>query len=387
MTATVGGVRHPAVRAASARREVARTSSTAYVLLFAVLAVLVLIGLVMVVSSSSVVGLHDEGSSWHYFSRQLIGVVGGSILFLLTVRVDYRRWRKLALPLYLATVGLLVAVLVPGVGVNVNGSSRWVDLGFMQLQPSEFAKLGTLLIVADLLARRQAWVGDPKRALQPALLWLGLVAALLMIQPNLGTTLVLGIVIFAVLFTAGAPGASLARWGGAGAVAALIATLGTPYRRARFLSFLDPWADPAAAGYQNIQAQVSLGSGGWLGVGLGESRAKWGFLPEAHTDFIFAIIGEELGLVGALTIVALFAALGYLGVRAAAQAPDAFGRLLAIGITTWFCVQAFVNVGAVVGILPITGVPLPFISFGSSAMLANMAAAGMLCNVCRSSRR
>jgi cell division protein FtsW len=172
-----------------------------------------------------------------------------------------------------------------------------------------------------------------------------------------------------------------------GAGLALAATLAEPYRRARFFAFLDPWADPASTGYQNIQSQVSLGSGGWLGVGLGEGTQKWGYLPEAHTDFIFAIIGEELGLLGALALVVLFAALGYLGVRAAAQAPDTYGRLVATGITTWFCVQAFINIGAVIGILPITGVPLPFVSFGSSAMLANMAAAGILCNICRHSRR
>jgi cell division protein FtsW len=208
-----------------------------------------------------------------------------------------------------------------------------------------------------------------------------------MAQPNLGTTLVLGAVVFSMLFTACVPGAYLRRIAVAGASLALLSTLTTPYRRARFFAFLDPWSDPASTGYQNIQAQVSLASGGWLGVGLGEGTQKWGFLPEAHTDFIFAIIGEELGLLGAFAVVALFAALGYLGIRAATQAPDTFGRLLATGITTWFCVQGFVNIGAVIGILPITGVPLPFVSFGSSAMLANMAAAGLLCNVCRHSRR
>jgi cell division protein FtsW len=208
-----------------------------------------------------------------------------------------------------------------------------------------------------------------------------------MLQPNLGTTLVTAAIVFSMLFTAGVPGRFLRRVALVGGGLALAATLAEPYRRARFFAFLDPWADPAHTGYQNVQAQVSLGSGGWLGVGLGEGTQKWGFLPEAHTDFIFAVIGEELGLVGALWVVALFAGLGYLGIRAAAQAADTYGRLLATGITAWFCVQGFVNIGAVIGILPITGVPLPFISYGSSAMIANMAAAGLLCNVCRHSRR
>jgi cell division protein FtsW len=210
---------------------------------------------------------------------------------------------------------------------------------------------------------------------------------LLMAQPNLGTTLVLAAMSFAVLFCAGVPTTQLAKWGGLGALGAAWAALGTSYRRDRMLAFLDPWKDPASTGYQIIQSQVSLGSGGWFGVGLGEGRQKWGFLPEAHTDFIFAIIGEELGLLGAFFVVAAFAAVGVLGLRAATNAADTFGRLLATGITTWFCVQAFVNIGAVVGILPITGVPLPFVSFGSSAMLANMAAAGILCNICRTARR
>jgi cell division protein FtsW len=378
---------HPAVRARVARRDAARRSTSSYVVLVAVLVALELVGMVMVLSASSVTALHHEGSSWYFFSRQLVGLVLGGGLFLVAVGTDYRRWRRLTPVAHGLVLVLLVAVLLPGVGVNVNGASRWVDLGLLQLQPSELAKLTTLLVVCDLCARRQAWVRRSDRVLHPALVWFGTVAVLLMAQPNLGTTLVLGVTVFAVLFCAGVPTGALARFGALGVAAAAYGALGTGYRRARLLAFLDPWADPASTGYQIIQSQVSLGSGGWLGVGLGEGRQKWGFLPEAHTDFIFAIIGEELGLLGALVVVALFALLGGLGIRAATQAPDTFGRLLATGITTWFCVQAFVNLGAVIGILPITGVPLPFISFGSSAMLANMAAAGILCNICRASRR
>jgi cell division protein FtsW len=384
VTATL---RHPAVAARAARRDAARRGTSSYVLLFAVLAALNLMGLVMVLSASYVTALHREGSSWFYFSRQLVGVAIGAVLFLVTVRIDYRAWRRIAVVAHAVVLALLVAVLVPGVGVNVNGSSRWVDLGILQLQPSELAKLTTLLVLCDLCARRQAWVTVRNKVLHPALVWMAPIVVLLMLQPNLGTTVVIGVTCFAVLFCAGVPTGPLAAVGAIGVTGAAWGALGTDYRRDRLLAFLDPWADPASTGYQTIQSQVSFGSGGWLGVGLGEGRQKWGFLPEAHTDFIFAIIGEELGLFGALFVVVLFGLLAYLGLRTATLAADTFGRLLATGITTWFAVQAFVNLGAVIGILPVTGVPLPFVSFGSSAMLANMAAAGILCNICRAARR
>jgi cell division protein FtsW len=210
-------------------------------------------------------------------------------------------------------------------------------------------------------------------------------AALIMLQPNLGTTIVLAAITFSILFVSGVPARPLVGWGAAGTFAACVLAMGQSYRRARILAFLHPWSDPLNTGFQPIQSMVALTSGGWLGVGLGASRAKWGFLPYAHTDFIFAIIGEELGVVGALLVVLLFVALAFLGVRTGLQAPDPFGRLLALGVTTWLCVQAFVNIGAVVTILPITGVPLPFISFGGSSTIATMAASGILLNVARSS--
>ncbi|MGH9187462.1 MAG: FtsW/RodA/SpoVE family cell cycle protein, partial [Acidimicrobiales bacterium] len=222
--------------------------------------------------------------------------------------------------------------------------------------------------------------------LRPVIVAFGVVAFPLILQPNLGTTLVLGAITFTVLFSSGVPLAPLAGWGLVGAAGALFASMAESYRRRRVLAFLDPWADRLNTGYQIIQSQVSLASGGLLGVGLGASRAKWGFLPYAHTDFIFAIIGEEIGIVGASLVVGLFAALAYLGVRTAVRAPDRFGQLLAVGITAWLCVQAFVNIGAVIGVLPITGVPLPFVSYGGSSLVATMAAAGILLNVCRQAR-
>jgi cell division protein FtsW len=356
------------------------------VLLFAVLVVLNLIGLVMVLSASSVVALEHQGTPYYYFLRQVMWLVGGTAVFLLTLRVDYRRWRRLSLPFLAITVFLLLLVFVPGLGVNANGSSRWLGYGNFGIQPSEFAKLSVLLFAADLLARRRHLIADTRVTLRPVLVVFGGVALLILVQPNLGTTIVLAAIVFAVLFTAGVPFGPLVGYGSVGVLGAAALALGKSYRRARLLAFLNPWTDPQGIGYQNIQSQVSLASGGWFGVGLGASRAKWGFLPYAHTDFIFAIIGEELGLVGAMLVIALFVGLGILGVRAALLAADPFGRLLAVGITTWFCVQAFINIGAVIGVLPITGVPLPFISFGGSSLLATTAAAGVLCNVARNAR-
>jgi cell division protein FtsW len=371
-------------RAAAAVRPVPRV--TAYVVLLAIIAVLNLIGIVMVLSASSVVALRETGSSWFYFKRELTWVAVGTVVMLITLRVDYRRWRRLAVPFVVVAFVALVLVLHPSVGVTVNGSSRWLDLGALTVQPSEFAKLAMILFTADLVARRWNRRGETRLSLRPVLVVLALLAVPMLLQPNLGTTIVLGIIVFAMLFAAGIPSLPLAAYGVVGAGGAVALALGEGYRRRRLLAFVDPWADPLNTGYQTIQSQVSLASGGFLGVGLGASRAKWGFLPYAHTDFIFAIIGEELGLLGASVVVALFVGLGCIGIRAAVRAPDPFGRLLATGITTWFCGQAFVNIGAVIGILPITGVPLPFVSFGGSSLVAAMAAAGILLNITRRTR-
>ena len=356
-----------------------------FVLLFAVIVVLNLIGLVMVLSSSSVTALHHEGSSYYYFQRQLLWLGLGAVAFVIALRTDYHRLRLLALPFLLGTIGLLVVVLLPGIGSNVNGSSRWIGVGTFGIQPSEFAKLAVLIFASDLLARRSAWIEDTRVTLRPVLVAFGIVALLIMLQPNLGTTIVIATITFSILFVAGVPLRPLIGWGTVGSAGAMGAAMAQSYRRARLTAFLDPWNDPQNTGYQTIQSLVALASGGWFGVGLGASRAKWGFLPYAYTDFIFAIIAEELGFFGALLVVTLFVALAFLGVRAGVQSRDPFGRLLAIGITTWLSVQAFVNIGAVIGVLPITGVPLPFISFGGSSLLATMAASGILLNVARSS--
>ena len=347
---------------------------------------LCLLGLVMVMSASSVVGLYQFGSTWYFVKRQAIWLVIGLAVLVVTMRIDYHLWRRLSGPLLVLSLGLLVLVLVPGIGREVYGSTRWLGFGPVQIQPSEFAKLGAVLFVADLLARRSHRIQDLRVTLKPVVLITGAMGALVLLQPNLGTTMVLGSIVVAMLFVAGTPLLPLGGLAVGGAAAAGALAMAAPYRRARVTAFMDPWRDPLDTGYQTIQSLVGIAQGGWAGVGLGASRSKWGFLPFAHTDFVFAIIAEEAGLVGASVVVGLFIALCWLGIATALRAPDMFGTLVAAGLTTWLAVQAFVNIGAVIGILPITGVPLPFVSFGGSSMLATMGATGILLNVARHAR-
>lgn len=379
----------PAQRTAKTARQPSRPvgrRSNLFLGIFSLVVILNLIGLLMVLSASAVNSYYEYGSAWYQFQRQFLWLLFGSVALLVTMRIDYHWWRERSRHLLVGAVVLLVLVLIPGLGVNVNGSSRWLGFGAVRIQPSEFAKLAVVLFVADLLARRADRIDDTRLSIRPVVAVFGLVAALFMLQPNLGTTIILGVIVFVILFVSGVPLRPLAKVVGVGACLATIAAIVEPYRLRRLMAFRDPWADPLNTGYQTIQSQVSIASGGLTGVGLGEGRAKWGFLPFPHTDFIFAIISEELGLLGAFTVVALFVALGVLGVRTALRAPDRFGVLVATGVTTWILVQAFVNIGAVVGALPITGVPLPFVSFGGSSLLVLMAASGLLLNIARQAR-
>ena len=351
------------------------------VMLAAVVALLCLIGLVMVLSASSVQALREDGSSWFYFRRQVMWVAAGSAALVVAARLDYRALRRVGLPLLAGALVLMVVVLVPGVGIRVAGSTRWIGVGGWRMQPSELAKLGLLLFAADLLARRGARPATAQAAMRTVLVAFCLVAVLIMLQPDLGTTLVAGCVVLCLLHVAGTPLRSVAGLLAGGVAAVLVLGMAEPYRRARLLSFLNPWADRSNTGYQVVQSLVGMGTGRLTGVGVGASRAKWGFLPNAHTDFIFSIIGEELGMVGSLIVLGLFAAFALLGVRAAMRAPDRYGMLLASGITAWVIAQAFINIGAVVGVLPVSGIPLPFVSFGGSSMVLLMGAVGVLLNI------
>lgn len=377
--------RRARARVPATRRPVGRRNDL-FLGLFALVVILNLIGLLMVLSASAVDALYEYGSSWYQFQRQFVWLLLGAAVLVVVMRIDYHRWRPFVGWFLLATIALLALVLVPGFGLEVNGASRWLGVGQFRIQPSEIAKLAVLLFAADLLARRSEKVHDWRVTLRPVVFVFAVVAALIMAQPNLGTTLILATIVLVVLFVAGVRLKPLAAAAAGGAALASLAAFTAPYRYRRLMAFRDPWSDPLNTGYQTIQSQVGIANGGLLGVGLGEGRAKWGFLPYPHTDFIFAIVGEEFGLLGAVLVVALFVGVGLLGVRTALRAPDAFGMLVATGVTTWILVQAFVNIGAVVGVLPITGVPLPFVSFGGSSLLVTMAAAGLLLNVARQAR-
>lgn len=376
----------PRRRGRASHRPAGRRSASFVVLLVLVVA-LNFIGLVMVLSASSVTALDATGSSWYHFQRQGIWFLLALTAMVVSMRTDYRALRRFVAPGLVAAIVLLVVVLIPGIGSSVNGAQRWIVFGPISLQPSELAKLAVALFVADLLARRSDRIRDSRLTVRPVLVVLAVVSGLILMQPNLGTALVIAMTVFVMMFIAGVSMAPLAAWGAAGIAAATMLAMSADYRRARVLAFLDPWDDPLNTGYQTIQSLVGIASGGVWGVGLGNGRAKWGFLPFAHTDFIFAVIAEELGLIGALVVVTMFVLLGLVGIKIAIDAPDRFGTLAAVGITTWLVVQAFVNMGAVAGRLPITGVPLPFLSAGGSALLANMVGVGVLLNIARQARR
>ena len=350
--------------------------------LLIVIAALCVVGLVMVMSASSVDALRHYGSSWHFFIRQAVAVVLGGLALWVTSRVDYHVWRRFTVPGLVVVLGMLVLVLVPGVGQTAYGARRWLGGGPLQFQPSELAKLALILFSADVLARHPPSREGP----MPLYVVAGataLVAVLVILEPDMGTMLITVGTIGAVLVLGGIPWMMLAATGGVATFLGGVVAIFEPYRRQRLLGFTDPFKDKALSGYQVVQSLVGLGSGGIKGSGLGTSKAKWGFLPNAHTDFIFAVIGEELGLFGGIGVVGLFVALGVYGIRAASRAPDAFGALVAGGITTWLVGQAALNMATVVGLVPVTGVPLPFVSLGGTSTVFGMAAAGIVINIAR----
>ena len=359
----------------------AGSRATLGVTMVVLVVILSLIGSVMILSASSVAAVDLGGSSFAVFYRQSAWLAAGLVVLLVSSRIDYHRWYSLVPVLVLGTLALLAAVLVPGLGVSANGAQRWIGFGSFQVQPAEPAKFAMIVYVAALVARERHRITDLRVVLRPVLVVLGLFAALLMLQPNLGTTTVLAAIVACMLVHSGMRLRVLAMIGGAGALLFTVFALSEQYRRERITAFLDPWADAADTGYQTIQSLIGVASGGLTGAGLGESRAKWGFLPEAHTDFVFAIIGEELGLIGSLAVVGVFAGMIVCSLRIASRASDMFGSMVAVGVAAWFSIQAFVNVGAVLGLLPITGVPLPFVSFGGSSLLTTMLAAGVLVNI------
>ena len=343
-------------------------------------------GVVMVFSASSTTALlGDSGDGALYLKRTLIfGAIGLVIMRVLSIK-GLRAARDLTPALLAVSMFLLVAVLIPGVGVEANGATRWIGAGFFQIQPSELAKVALILYGAHLIATRPKVVND-LRTMAPYLIVSGFACALIVIEPDLGSGLVAAFSIAMLLVVGGAKVRHLATVAGILVLLAGIAIVMEPYRQERLLSFVNPGADAAGSGFQGIQASIAMGSGGVFGVGLGESVQKAFYLPEAHTDMIAAVIGEELGLVGFMVLCGLYVLFGFAGFSAARKARDRYTKLLAAGLTSLVLVQAALNLFAVMGLAPLTGVPLPFVSYGGSSLLVTLAVVGLLLNVARGGR-
>ena len=354
--------------------------------LFAVVATLVGIGLVMVFSASSATAYAEHGDIAYYLKRQLIWLLVGSIAAFAVYRMDLARLKRAAPYLLVAAFVGLLLVFVPHVGVGVNGGRRWVGFASLSFEPSEFAKLALVVYLSAILSNRGERITSLTRGLFPLCVPVLLMAVLVLKEPDMGTASLLVFVAFTLFFAAGARVFHLAAILAVTAPLAIISVIASPYRRARVFAFLDPWKDPQNTGFHIVQSLLALGSGGFFGMGLGASRAKFFYLPEQYTDFIFSVLGEELGLVGAFAVVALFVALAYRAVRIALAAPDRFGYFLAVGCGAMIAIQAFINVGVVTSSWPVTGVPLPFVSFGGSSLVVNLVAVALIANVGRHRR-
>jgi cell division protein FtsW len=339
------------------------------------------IGIVMVYSSSAVVSYADYGTSFYYLRRQAMWAGIGLVMMLIVSKINYWRYEYFARPILAGIVLLLILVLIPGIGQVVHGARRWLDFGVSRVQPSEFAKVAVVIYMAYSLTQKQPQLGNLKAGVLPHIAIVGLICGLVLLEPDLGTAVAIGGTVFIMWFVAGFRFTHLLTL-----VLLAVPVLGyaiwsEEYRRSRFLAFLNPWADPLGDGFHIIQSLYALGSGGLFGLGLGQSRQKLFYLPERHTDFIFAILGEELGFIGTVFVLALFFFFAWRGYKIAITAPDTFGSMLAVGITTMITLQAIINIGVVTGSMPITGIPLPFISFGGSSLIPILSGVGILLNI------
>jgi cell division protein FtsW len=349
--------------------------------LFGVAVVLLSAGVVMVYSASAIVAAERFHDPYFFLKKQLFWALLGALALWGALRIDYRRLEGWVLPALLVAGVLLVLVLVPPFGQTINGTRRWIRLGPVSFQPAELAKLALVVYLAAFFARKRDAIDDFRRGVLPPLAVAGTLAALVLAQPDLGTCLTLVALTFGLLFLAGGRVRHLAIVAAPALPLLALAIWAAPYRLRRITAFLDPWADPRGSGFQIIQSWLALGNGGVLGQGVGASKQKLFYLPESHTDFIFAIVGEELGFVGAATIVLLFMVFAWRGLRIGLRAPDPFGTYLALGITVLIATQTVVNLGVVTGLLPTKGLPLPFISSGGSALVVTMVSTGVLLNI------
>jgi cell division protein FtsW len=342
------------------------------------------IGILMVFSSSAMKEYALSGDAFGAVAPQVVWGVLGLLAMLAMMRIDYRRLRLVSIPMYFVAIALLALVFVPSLNVVIGGSARWLKIGPLPaVHPAEFAKLALVIYLAHWLAKRGTGVHGLVSGTLPFLVVFVPIVALVLREPDLGTSVVIAGTGLTMFFIAGASLSHIVALGTAGSVGIALFSL-HGYQLDRIRGWLDPWADPQGIGFHSVQGLLALGSGGLLGLGLGQSRQAGGlFLPNASNDFIFAIIGEEFGLVGAGLVVALFVILAYQGIRISLRAPDTFGALLAAGITAWLCIQAFINIGVVVALFPITGITLPFISAGGSSLTISLAAVGILLSISR----
>lgn len=363
-----------------------RRGSPDYILFFSVLTLLAL-GIIMVFSASMVRSLRFYGNAYHYLVRQSLWAGLGLICMFFLMNFDCWRYRRLIRYVYVASLVLLILVLIPGAGQLRDGARRWLGIGPIGFQPAELAKVTTILFLADSLAGTKDKIRQFFKGLGPYLVILGITFGLILLEPDLGTAVTIAGAAVVLLFIAGANVFHLAFLGLASSPLFYYVIMSEDYRRDRFLAFLDPWKDPTGDGWQIIQSLYALGTGGPFGTGVGFSRQKWFYLPQPDTDFIFAVIGEELGFFGTALVLLLFFTFAWRGYRTAMAAPDRFSCLLAAGLTTLISLQAVVNIGVATGTLPITGITLPFVSYGGSSLLTSLISAGILLNISRYASR
>lgn len=349
------------------------------IVIFLAVIILLSLGLVMVFSASSVMGINDYGDPYYYVHRQTTLALVGLVLMFVLMKVDYHIFKPLALPGLVISFILLVLVLFIGRGVG--GATRWIRLPGFNLQPSELAKLAMVNYVAVYLSTKKAKTRKFFQGLLPILFLTAVQFGLIMLEPDFGTGISLVFTVVVMLFVGGVHLGQLFLVGSLAIPVVIYLVTLKEYRMKRLFAFLDPWSDPVGSGWNVIQSLLAIGSGGLVGLGLGKSRQKFSYLPEHHTDFIFAVLAEELGFLGTFSVIILFFIIAWRGLRIAMQAPDLYGTLLAIGITSMIAFQAMLNIGVVSGVLPVTGIPLPFISHGGSSLLVSLAGMGILFNI------
>lgn len=354
--------------------------------LLLIIMALVVSGLIILYSASTVLSYSKFHTNTYYFTHQLLyGAVPGLIAMYLCSKIDYHYWQKFAPLLLFITIALLVVVLIPGIGFSVGRSRSWINTGFFLIQPAEIAKFALIVYLASWIDKRRHEIKDFYYGVIPSLLMIGLIAGLIFLQPDVGTMIVITAIAMAMMFVGGTRVKHLIWIFSGGILGMFLIIKSAPYRVARFTTFLNPSLDPQGIGYQINQALLAIGSGGLFGYGYGLSRQKYNFLPEVMGDSIFAVVVEELGFIRASILLLLIIIFALRALKVAKNAPDIFGKMLVVGIVSWITLQAFVNIGAIIGLMPLTGLPLPFVSYGSSSLVVILASMGVLLNVSKHS--